>query len=51
MGTTARIRLLSSRSKPFIALSPTINTATPSEIPTVEMTEISDTTPLRGDHG
>ncbi len=46
-GTTARMRLFSSRSKPFIALRPTINTATPSAIPMVEITEISDTMPPR----
>src|SRR5690606_34707248 len=42
-----RIRLLSSRSKPFIALKPTISTATPRAIPTVEITEINDTMPPR----
>ncbi len=41
------MRLFSSRSKPFIALRPTINTATPSAIPMVEITEISDTMPPR----
>ena len=46
-GTTARIRLFSSRSKPFMALRPTISTATPSAIPMVEITEISDTMPPR----
>ena len=46
-GTTARMRLLSSRSKPFMALRPTISTATPSAMPMVEITEISETIPPR----
>ena len=42
-GTTARIRWLSSRSKPFIALKPTIKTATPSAIPIAENFAINAT--------
>ena len=44
---TARMRLRSSRSKPFMTESTTISTATPSARPSIDTTEMNDRKPRR----